>query len=733
MKSRLFHFLWVALVCTGLTWAQTTPTPDKQIYIQFPNNPVSDIATFYEVLTKKRLIRDANLAGPNLTLVVTEPVSKDRAIGMIEALLFLNGYSLVPVDPNTSKLLGPSKTAKSESVPLYVNASALPEGEEVVSFFMPFSFISSEEAKTVFESYVTIRPFGSIALVPSSNALVITENAPLVRRLIALKQLVDVQGGRTLTEFFTLERADSEKVAETINEVFQGESGVPKPAGSPGAAPVPPTGGKNAAVVRAIPDKRTNRVLVVALETQMPLIKKLVEDMDIAVAFEEPYERALRFVSAGDVLPVLANLLQEGKDADAATVSQASNELGSSQQSVSSAGSQFSGVTGSSGGTKPDKLTAPTENTIPLSIMVGSSRIIADRSLNKIMVIGPPESRSKAARVLDLLDRKPKQIYLATIIGQLTLGKGVDAGIDFVAQFGDIRVQGQGSAANIANLVSARQGVDLVPDPSQIVDQTVGNVAQTATQAVNQFLPLVSGLTVFGTIADSVDVYARALASNNKFEVISRPVLYTANNKKAVISSGLQVPVPSTTLTSPISTIGVNGSVANASTLEYKDVVLKLEVIPLINSENEVTLQIAQQNDNIQEQVQISDNTVPVIGTQELTTTVTVPNRHTVVLGGLITDQEQRTQTGVPFLKDIPGLGYIFSSTKKDVVRRELIVMIQPFIIDDEQKLDEANYIEKANTSFQSGMYEDKVPVRKALLPDTPKAKEQKEKAKKEQ
>jgi type II secretory pathway component GspD/PulD (secretin) len=115
---------------------------------------------------------------------------------------------------------------------------------------------------------------------------------------------------------------------------------------------------------------------------------------------------------------------------------------------------------------------------------------------------------------------------------------------------------------------------------------------------------------------------------------------------------------------------------------------------------------------------------VPVIGTQELTTTVTVPNRQTVILGGLITEQEERTQTGIPYLRDIPGLGYLFASTKKDVTRRELIILIQPFIIDAPGELEEANEIERANSSLknEAAMFQGQVPVKKALLPDIPGA-----------
>lgn len=721
--------------------AQPAPTgpQDTKVSLQFPNNPVGEVASYYELLTKKRLIRDSNLTGPNLSISVAEPVTEEEAVALIEAAFLLNGYTMVPVDAKTAKLLGPTKQPRSESVPLFSNEAQLPDADQVVSYFMPFRFIGNDEAATIFASYVAVRPYGSIVPVPNANALVITENVPLIRRLIALQKVIDVPGTKSSSVFFSLQRADATKVAEFLSKLFEkNETAGPK---APQPLPNQPAPGNDGAVpqqpavpivhlnVQIIPDTRTNRIMVVAPEQEMPYIRNIVESLDQSASFEEPYERPLRFVLAADVLPVLANLLSEGQDSkqQSAAVNsnaQASN-LAGQNASIAEASGGGGGGNGPGAASKPDMLRAPSESVAPLSLVVGNSRIVADRSANKIIVIGPPESRFKAARVLQLLDQRPKQIYLAVVIGQLTLGKGVDFGIDYLAKFGNVKVLGQGNASTINNLAQARAGVDVVPGTSQVVN-AANTIAQTATQAVaplaSTILPVVSGLSLFGTIGDSIDVYVHALSTSDKFKVISRPVVYTANNKKAVISSGQSVPVPQTTLTTAVS--AQPSGAATSSTIEYVPVVLKLEVIPTINSNNEVTLTIAQQNDSVQQQVVISNNQVPVIGTQELTTTVTVPNRQTVILGGLITEQEERTQTGIPYLRDIPGLGYLFASTKKDLTRRELIILIQPFIIDAPGELEEANVIERQNSSLknESAMFQGQVPVKKALLPDLPGA-----------
>lgn len=714
IRARCFcHCAGLALLVVAFSLVQAqpdiSPNENEPVEINLPGNSINEVLGLYEMLTGKRLVRDANLAGPNLALVVSGAVPKKDAISLLESALLLNGYSLVPVDDTTTKVIGSKKSPLGEGVPLYADAALLPSGEQVVSYFMLLRYISTKDALQVFEGYVSLREQGKIVAVPNSNALVISDNTPLIRRLINLQRLIDVPGAKMLTEFVPLVRADAEKVADTVNQILDQEK--KENGGNPGKAtieartspaeakqpevstnlPAPLT--TTSSVVQVVPDVRTNRILIVATENRMSYVRQLVLDLDEAVALEQPLERSLRFVSAGDVLPVLQSILAEGEEASDGQTPQASPRTQQVEDNFLSSG----GTSSSGGGTgKPDKLTAPRESTAPLAVSVGKSRIIADRSANKIIVIGPPESRNKASKVLDMLDQKPKQVYLATVIGQLTLGNGIEVGFDYLVKNQSI------NGNNIGGLLRTRSAAtDLLPDPSALI--------------TNAALPLASGLTIYGTIAETVDVYAKALATDNRFKILSRPVVYTANNKKAMISSGQAVPIPVSTLTSAIATGGPNDTgTALASNIQYKDVVLKLEVIPLINSNNEVTLTVAQQNDSILERVLISNNEVPVIGTQELTTTVTVKNRQTVVLGGLITEEKQDLKTGIPIIGSIPGLGYLFSTTKKTTTRRELIVLIQPLIVASEADEAEANYIEKSMSKLQDDLYDDQMEVRKA-------------------
>ena len=106
-------------------------------------------------------------------------------------------------------------------------------------------------------------------------------------------------------------------------------------------------------------------------------------------------------------------------------------------------------------------------------------------------------------------------------------------------------------------------------------------------------------------------------------------------------------------------------------------------MIPLINSNNEVTLKIAQINDTLGANVTISGNQVPIINSQRLTTTVTIPSGATVVLGGLIQDEIDKSDNGIPYVDNIPYLGRFFKYTTRIKKRTELLIFIQPTIVNN--------------------------------------------------
>ena len=667
--------------------AQQEPAPSNEgtISIQFPHTSVAEVLTVYEKLTGKRLIRDSNLSGPELSIMVTDPVPHKEAVSLIESSLLLNGYTLVPVDEKTVKILGPSRPPRSEGLPLYLEESQLPqEGDKIVSFYQPLRYLSPSEAVSIVQGVVQLNAYGSLVAVPNTSALVITDKTPIIRKAIALLQVVDREPSQIITEFIPLQRANAEKVVETLNQMFGAGSGG-------GGAAQPPQGGQQqGAVVSAggdihmlsgkaqfIAEKRTNRILMIVKAENYKYLRELISKLDQPVETDQPLIRPLNYISVGDLFPVLVDMLKgkDDKDSKDSTSGNArSQPTPQNQQQANSAGAGGASTGGAVANT-PDKLSDAAAQNPPQSATIGATSIIGDSSGNSIIVYGPPDSKAKAAQIIDLLDRRPKQVYLAAVIGQMELNDELEYGASWFAKI---------NTGGTNNLIGAAVN-------GSIANVLTNLVSSGLTNAINAFPSSLTGLTVYGTIAQGVSTYARALESTRKFRVLSRPVVYTSNNKKAVIFNGQNVPVPSQTQSTSLAGGNQLGNTIQAN-ITYVPAVLKLEVIPLINADKEVNLVIAQQNNRVGTYQNVGGVQAPTILTQELTTTVRVPSGSTIVLGGLIQDDKTLDDRGIPIIDRIPVIGALAGGlSNKKRVRRELVVMIQPIVVESNDAMEKAS------------------------------------------
>jgi general secretion pathway protein D len=164
-------------------------------------------------------------------------------------------------------------------------------------------------------------------------------------------------------------------------------------------------------------------------------------------------------------------------------------------------------------------------------------------------------------------------------------------------------------------------------------------------------------------------------------------MVFTSNNKKAIIASGQEIPVPVSSLTNLVNTTVTTGTAAVASNIEFKKVALQLEVVPLINSEKEVSLDILQKIDSIAGSQVIDGNSIPTIATRYIRSNVTATSGSTIVLGGLITDDKRKSVTGIPILDKIPYIGAVFRNTTYNRMRTELIILMCPEVTASELDL----------------------------------------------
>jgi general secretion pathway protein D len=687
------------------------PNAPATVRLQFPNSDVVDVLHLYEQLTGKKLVMD-NFVQGKVNIFIAKDVSREEAIKIIEMSMALNGISLVPAGRDIVDVVGAGQNPRKAPVPIISDLADIPAGNPVVSFLFRLQYADPQELQQVLMAYFqgssgTI----NILALPKSSSLLVTQNADIIRQLAGVIEQVDVAPAEVVSEFIKLDRADASKVVDMLKEILEkgaetsgqpGVRGVKVPGGVPQPIPVESGGGgllsEEAVIVGKIkitPDVRTNRIHVVTRPINMPFIRQLIHEFDANVEFGKPITRYLQYISAGDILPVLVQALTEpGAEQGAGTGGQGglpgvgpSPAQGRTQQRQGEVGtspltSQYGTGTGGTGSTLniSEELSTQPVDTVPKAVTIGNSKLIADQRANSIIILGNREVVTKVEKILDEMDVKAPQVALSTVIGQLTLNNNEEFGVDWFAKY-NRRFVGTSRNNQIFNnnpvaipgvaIPGSSPGSSVSPnilDPANLI-----NFSQIIQQVGN-------GTNIYVAAGNAFAAIVHLLESTNRFRVLSRPTVFTSNNKKAIIASGQEVPVPVSTLTNTNTAGLVNNTAAVSASIEYKKVVLQLEVVPLINSEKEVSLDILQKIDSIVPggNVLISGNEVPTIDTRYIRSNVSAGNGSTIVLGGLIEDQKQKNYEGFPYLSRIPLIGAAFRSTASGKQRRELIILMCP-------------------------------------------------------
>ncbi len=679
------------------------------------------LAELYSEFTGRRVTVGNPAIAAEFRFVQKGPITYGEAAQLLKIAALMEGFVFVPSDdiPNHDKLLYSQSVANpnDEDLPFITDAADLPAGEQVVTYVMPLKHIKPDEVVRAFTSIVKqFGNFGSITAVPNAASVIITENTSLIRRLIQLQQTIDVPSQNVGTRFIKVQYADVQELSETLNEILNSQQqqsnsagiqrvqggapatpGINLPVGAPGGAVAGMAGSSDGGSagedvpIQIVPAPRTNEIFAMGRPVDIVFVESLVAGFDSPTDQKNFLRRKLKFLAVADFLPVAEQALQrafsgntEGGSAGGGSAGGGSSgrstgaNFGSgasgsgSRTNGSSRGGSSSGLGGSnnssfggggssggfggggSGSGSGASLGEPTVSSAPESLLVGRTLLVADNITNSIVIQGPPAGLEIITRLLDELDVKAEQVMISCIFGQLALGDDLNYGIDYLRQVenrGDNAIGGRGGSGGSGSILPLDGGAF---DP--------GNLAASA------------GLGIYGKIGPYLNVYLRALQSSDRFNVISRPTVFMSNNQKGTISSGQRIAVPTSSFN--------GGSTGSNTNIEYQDVVLNLEVIPLVNSEDEVTLQIFLKNDEVVgSQVIESVGEVPTISTRELVTTVTVPNNETIVLGGLITTRDRKVRSGIPILSSIPWVGGLFGQTTNGKEREELLIFIQPKII----------------------------------------------------
>jgi general secretion pathway protein D len=275
-----------------------------------------------------------------------------------------------------------------------------------------------------------------------------------------------------------------------------------------------------------------------------------------------------------------------------------------------------------------------------------STRITAQKSSNQLLVRTRPAQWKEIESAIKRLDNAPLQLQIETRILEVNLTGELDLGVQWYLG----RLAGNSSSTTVAN-ASGSQGA------------LGGGGAGLGSDSL-----------FYSFVSSNLQVALHALETNGRTQVLSAPSLVVMNNQQAQIQVGDNIPISQTT-------VNTTNSDTTLSSVEYVQTGVILDVVPRINPGGLVYMDIQQQVSDADTTSTSDTQTNPRISTRSVSTQVAVQSGQTVLLGGLIKQDNADSVSAVPYLGKIPGLRWLFGTTSKSKARTELIVLITPRVI----------------------------------------------------
>ena len=681
-------------------------------------------AQLYEDFSGKRVIMTNNVAQSEVSFTMRGPLTNKEAARFLQLTLLAEGLAMIPIpeEPDIVRLVPSGPITSPNQVPkdFYDDEFKLPVDDQLVMYQMVFKYLKPEEGVKVLQSALgQLSASGTIAAVPNASSLIITENASLIRQMIKIQKAIDVPTS-VGEKWVEVVYGDVDEIAERMNEIYNEQGGnrqTTRTTRSTSAPPTPVAAGASTAgeeiPIRIIGVRRTSRILLFGRPADLVAAEAMIHSFDQPSSGNTRQTFRLRYLRVSEFLNIAENgitaTLGDGASGQGGGRA-ATNQNATSRNNLSSRNSTTNRTTGQQGGqggangsrTSIQEQNIPTE---PESRLVGGrTLLVADNVANTIIVNGPPHHIELVRDLITDLDSEAQQVALSAVVGSYGIGDGLNFGIDLAQA-----LKNTGSDFSAAGSASFG-GVPSIIDPTTLGD--LGAVLSANGASGN-------GVSLYGLLGDDFGVFVNALETETKFQTLERTVLTTRNNRVALLTSGQRIAIPSSTFTGGNNQGGINTNV------EYRDVQLELEIQPLINSDNQVTLEISLVRDSVGTLRQVGDLRVPDINTESLSTSVTVRDGSAVILGGIMTTTSSDASGGIPILSRIPGIGRIFGSNDVTSNESELIIMIQPRIMVSQAELDSFRS-DYSGLSKSTQEAEGFLPPRRSMLP-TPDQIESKE------
>lgn len=284
---------------------------------------------------------------------------------------------------------------------------------------------------------------------------------------------------------------------------------------------------------------------------------------------------------------------------------------------------------------------------------------------NALIIDSTPSDFEVVRSLVAELDRIPQQVMVEILIAEIALGNSFDLGVELSTI--DTPEEGE------TTIVGRNR-----PDDTDVLMETVSKGVFPQGLAVG--VARGSFTTAEGITVPRVPILVTALAQNRDVKIISNVPLLAQNNREATVSVVENIPILRSTIE------GGSGTARDViQNIDRIDVGVKLKFKPHVNPDNEVTMTLNPSIEAIIDQGNPDTPFTPTIAKREVSTTVTVPDRETIVISGLIRDDEILAVSKVPFLGDIPGLGRLFRKDSRRRQRTNLLIFVTPHIVTERE------------------------------------------------
>lgn len=591
-----------------------------------PNFKGTDINEFINIVgmnLKKTIIVDPQVRG-RINVRSYDMLTEAQYYQFFLNVLEVYGFAIVEMDSGIIKVVR-NKDAKTSNIPV-VGDENPGYGDEMVTRVVPVRNVSVRELAPLLRQFVNQTGGSHVVNYDPSNVIMMTGPAALVARLVDIIQRVDKAGDQEL-EILKLNFASAAEIVRILESIYR----------SQGRAEQQP----DFLVPRIVADERTNSVIVSGEAQARQRVIELARRLDAELQTNgNTRVLYLKYAKAEDLVAVLKGV------SDSIVAEAQGTQTANQQNTRRSSGREIS--------------------------------IEAHPDSNSLVITAQPDMMRSLEDVVRQLDIRRAQVLVEAIIVEVFDGNGTDLGVQWLnANGGGTNFTGTNTIP-IINIAAGAAQASQITKGSTTTTVTNGNTVTTTVPDSNRdysgLATALQGLNgaMVGFYNGNWAAVLQAVRTSTNSNVLATPHITTMDNQEAIFLVGQEVPV-------------ITGSSLGSDNtnpfqqVQRQEVGIKLKVTPQINEGDAVQLVIEQEVSSIGGATAVDIT----INKREIKTTVMADDGATIVLGGLIDEDVQESESKVPLLGDIPVLGHLFKSTSVSKRKRNLMVFIKASIVRD--------------------------------------------------